>query len=177
MSDEEHLDIDPCDKDEPGESKAAAKAAKKAADGKVAVQAAPSQKEIDAFVARMTTDDKDRVFVALGGNSAKKRAPKGTHKTKCDDALKNIKPTIKYIEDNHKDEHLELYLLGLYVKDFENRLPEGDDHDGCKKWLTDNKESIGLKKQTRKSTTATVPSSPLGKLTINEAEAEGAGAD
>ena len=38
MSDEEHVDIDPCDKDEPGESKAA-KDAVKAAAGKVAKKA------------------------------------------------------------------------------------------------------------------------------------------
>ena len=72
MSDEEHLDIDPCDKDEPGESKAA-KAAVKAADGKVAKKAADAkeknfqdaiaqkavvdaaQKEIDDIQAGMNT--------------------------------------------------------------------------------------------------------------------------
>ena len=59
-----------------------------------------------------------------------------------------------YIEDKHKDEHRELYLLGLYVKDFENRLPfDSQEHDAFKNWLTDNKLSIGLKKQTRKSVT------------------------
>ena len=44
MSDEEHLDIDPCDKDEPGESKAA-KAAKKAADEKAAKKAAATKEK------------------------------------------------------------------------------------------------------------------------------------
>ena len=174
---EKELDFADYDKDEPEESKAAAKAAKKAADIKVAVQAAPTQKEIDAFVARMNPDDKDRVLVAMGVSPAAKktRAPKGAYKTKCDDALKNINPTIQYIFDKHQDEHLDLYLLGLYVKDFENRLTEDDDHDGFKKWLTDNKESIGLKKQMRKSTTSSVPSTPLGDLTIKEDEGAGAG--
>jgi hypothetical protein len=169
MSDEEHLDIDPCDKDEPGESKAA-KAAVKAAAGKVAVQAAaqvaPTQKEIDDFMARMTTEDKDRVLAAY--TPVKKRAPKGAHKTKCDEALKNIKPTIKYIFDNHKDEHLDLYLLGLYVKDFESRLPfDSAEHDAFKHWLTDNKLTIGLKKQTRKSVTPAA--SPAGSKNVSRA--------
>ena len=139
MSDEEHLDIDPCDK--------VAKDAVKVA------QAPPTEKEIEAFMARMTIEDKDR---ALGAYTpaAKKRAPKGLYKTQCDDALKKIETTIKYIEDKHKDEHRELYLLGLYVKDFENRLPfDSQEHDAFKNWLTDNKLSIGLKKQTRKSVT------------------------
>jgi hypothetical protein len=92
MSDEEHLDIDPCDKDEPGESKVAKDAVKTAADkvavqatdDNVAAQAAPTQKEIEAFMARMTTEDKDRVLVAYGVSPAAKktRAPKGAHKTK-----------------------------------------------------------------------------------------------
>ena len=138
--------------DGPEEGKVAAKAAKKAADGKVAAQAAPTQKEIDDFMARMTPEDKDRVLGAY--TPAKKRAPKGAHKTKCDDALKNIKPTLEYIKDNHKDEHLELFLLGLFVKDIENGLPfDSAEHDAFKHWLTDNKLSIGLKKQTRKSVT------------------------
>ena len=164
--------------DEPEESKAAAKAAVNAAAGKVAVQAgagadvaaqtAPTQKEIDAFLARMTPEDKNRVLVAHGVSpAAKKRAPKGLYKTQCDDALKKIETTIKYIEDKHKDEHRELYLLGLYVKEFENRLPESADHDAFKNWLTDHKESIGLTKQTRKSVTPA--STPAGSKNVSRA--------
>ena len=173
MSDEEHLDIDPCDKDEPGESKAA-KAAVKAADAKVAKKAADAkeknfqdaiaqkavvdaaQKEIDDILAGLKPDQKAKLLAAQGVVAtpvdAKKRAPKGAHKTKCDDALEKIKPTIKYIEDIHT-EHVELFLLGLFVKDRTDALPESDDHDAFKHWLTDNKESMGLKKQTRKSVT------------------------
>ena len=166
--------------DEPEESKAAAKAAKKAADVKVAVQAAAGagadNEEESDLVKQLRAE-----FAAANAKSAKKRAPKGLYKTKCDDALKNIKPTIKYIFDKHKDEHLDLYLLGLYIKDFENRLTEDDDHDGFKKWLTDNKESIGLKKQTRKSIGAdNVSTMTLSDMTINDDEDEsddvGAGA-
>ena len=83
MSDEEHLDIDPCDKDEPGESKAA-KAAVKAADAKVAKKAADAkeknfqdaiaekaaketaQKEIDTILAGLKPDQKAKLLAAQG---------------------------------------------------------------------------------------------------------------
>ena len=158
MSDEEHVDIDPCDRDEPGESKTA-KDAVKAAAGKVAVQAAAGvdvgKEETMANFLELVAENKKlkEDLAAKEAQSAKKRAPKGAHKAKCDDALEKIKPTIKYIEDRHKDEHVDLFLLGLFVKDLTDALPESDDHDAFKHWLTDNKLSIGLKKQTRKSVT------------------------
>jgi hypothetical protein len=163
--------------DGPEEGKVAAKAAKKAADGKVAVQAAdgkvavqaaPTQKEIDDFMARMTTEDKARTLDAMGATPAKKRAPKGLYKTQCDDALKKIETAIKYIEDNHKGQHRELYLLALYVKEFESRVPfDRAEHDAFKNWLTDNKESIGLTKQTRKSVTPAT--TPAGSKNVSRA--------
>ena len=73
MSDEEHLDIDPCDKDAPGEGKAAkaavkaaaGKVAKKAADGKVAKKAddeaaekAAHDKAVADVKAKLTTEEK-----------------------------------------------------------------------------------------------------------------------
>jgi hypothetical protein len=45
-------------------------------------------------------------------------------------------------------------MLGLFVKEYTDAAPESDDHDAYKRWLTDNKEYIGLKKQVRKSTNA-----------------------
>jgi hypothetical protein len=193
----ETLSEDPSDLiiNEPEESKAA-KDAVKAAAGKVAVQAAagadvpvqaaPTQKEIDAFMARMTTEDKDRVLVAYGVSPAAKntRAPKGLYKTQCEDAIKKIKPTIQYIKDNH-NVHLECYMLGLYLKDITDDLPESADHESYKRWLSDNKEFYGLKKQTRKSDVgSTNVSFVLGDLTLDqdtidddEDEDAGAGAD
>ena len=73
--------------------------------------------------------------------------------------MRKIKPTIKYISDNHKGQHREMYMLGLFVKDFVDALPESDDHDAFKKWLTDNKESLGLKKQVRKAPNASTDTS------------------
>jgi hypothetical protein len=174
---EKELDFTDYDKDEPEESMVVAKAAVKVAavkvpvhpaDANVAAQAAHTQKEIEAFMVRITTEDKDRVLVAVYGVSpeAKKREPKGLYKTQCDDTLKKIETTIKYIEDKHKDEHRELYLLGLYVNDFENRLPfDSQEHDAFKNWLTDHKESIGLKNQTRKSVTPAV--TPAGSKNVS----------
>ena len=179
----ETLSEDPSDLiNEPEESKAAKDAVKPAA-GKVAVQAKnfqdaiaqkavvdAAQKEIDDILAGLKPDQKAKLLAAQGvvGTpvDAKKRAPKGAHKTKCDDALEKIKPTIKYIEDIHT-EHVELFLLGLFVKDRTDALPESDDHDAFKHWLTDNKESIGLKKQTRKSVTPAA--TPAGSKNVSRA--------
>jgi hypothetical protein len=111
MSDEE-VDFAAYDKDEPGESKAA-KAAVKAADGKVAKKAAEAKeknfqdaiaqkaavdaanKEIADIQGGLKPDQKARLIAAQrvlddakDTNSAKKRAPKGAHKAKCDDAHK-----------------------------------------------------------------------------------------
>ncbi len=80
---EKELDFADYDKDEPEESKAAAKAAKKAADTKVAAQAASAekrfqtalgekaakdaaQKEIDDIMANMSPDQKGRMLAAMG---------------------------------------------------------------------------------------------------------------
>ena len=87
-------------------------------------------------------------------SAKKKRAPNGMYKAQCDDTMKKINPTLKYIFNNHKEQHRELYMLGLFVKDYADAATESADHDAFKKWLTDNKESIGLKKQVRKSTNA-----------------------
>jgi hypothetical protein len=180
--------------DGPEEATAATKATKKDADVKVAKKAAEvkeknfldaiaqkavvdaAQKEIDDIQAGMNPDQKARMLTAYGviddakaaTTSAKKRAPKGLYKTQCDDVLKKIETTIKYIEDKHKDEHRELYLLGLYVKEFESRVPfDRAEHDAFKNWLTDNKVSIGLTKQTRKSVTPA--STPAGSKNVSRA--------
>ncbi len=43
-------------------------------------------------------------------------------------------------------------MFGLFIKDLMDDLSVSDDHESFKRWLTDNKEYIGLKKQSRKST-------------------------
>jgi hypothetical protein len=140
---------------------------------------------------RMTTEDKDRELVAYGVSPAakKQRAPKGLYQSQCVDVMKKIKPSLKYILDTHKEQHRELYMLGLFVKDYTDAAPESDDHETFKRWLTDNKESIGLKKQTRKSTgvenVSMTSSVAFFDMSINDDEDEsedagagaGAGAD
>jgi hypothetical protein len=72
-------------------------------------------------------------LAAANAKSAKKtRAPKGLYKTQCEDAIKKIKPTIKYIKDNH-NVHRECFMLGLFLKDITDDLPESDDHDAYKR--------------------------------------------
>ncbi len=69
-------------------------------------------------------------------------------------------------------------MLGLFVKDFTDALTESNDHDSFKKWLTDNKESIGLKKITRKSTNASLNESSFNETieeSMDEDEDEEAG--
>jgi hypothetical protein len=176
---EKEVDFAEYEIDEPEESKAA-KDAVKAAAGKVAVQAAAGAgvdpEEESDLVKQLRAE-------LAAAKSAKKRAPKGLYKTQCEDEIKKIKPTIKYIKDKH-DVHLECYMLGLFLKDITDDLPESDDHDAYKRCLTDNKEFFGLKKQPRKSGAgSTNVSMALGDLTLdqdtiddNEDEDAGAGA-
>ena len=92
MSDEEHLDIDPCDKDEPGESKAA-KAAVKAAAGKVAKKADEKADEKAAAdkVAKKAAATKEKRFqTALAAKAASEAAQK-----EIDDILGGMNPDQK----------------------------------------------------------------------------------
>jgi hypothetical protein len=163
--------------DGPEESKAAKEAVKTAA-AKVA-------KKVDADDYDKIVAENKKLKEELALKSAKKtRAPKGLYKTQCDAVTKKIAPTIKYIKDNH-NVHLECYMLGLYLKDITDDLPESADHESYKRWLSDNKEFYGLKKQTRKSDVgATNVSFALGDLTLeqdtiddDDDEDAGAGAD
>jgi len=143
----------------------AAEAAMKAAAGKVVKKASDADvgneeesdviKKLRADLAAAKLDAVNAKAEALAAKSAKKkRAPKGLYKAQCDDTMKKINPSLKYILANHKEQHRELYMLGLFVKEYTDAAPESDDHDAYKRWLTDNKEYIGLKKQVRKSTNA-----------------------
>ena len=183
----EEVDFAAYDKDEPGESKAA-KAAVKAAAGKVAVQAAAGvdvgKEETMANFLKLAAENKklkedamvreqthaDELAAANAKSAKKTRAPKGLYQTQCDDATKKIKPTIQYIKDNH-NVHRDCYMLGLYLKDITDALPESADHEAYKRWLTDNKTFVGLKKQTRKSVT---PASSPGAVSANVSRAASA---
>ena len=138
--------------DEPEESKTATVKVEESDEMKK-LRAALAAAQLDAANAKTEAANAKAEVIAVK-SAKKKRAPKGLYKAQCDDTMKKIKPTIKYISDNHKGQHREMYMLGLFVKDYTDEAPESDDHDAFKRWLTDNKEYIGLKKQVRKSTNA-----------------------
>ena len=182
---EKELDFAEYEIDEPEESKAAAEAAVNAAAAKVVKKAADADvgNEEESDVVKKLREDlaaaqldaaNAKAEVIAVKSAKKKRAPKGLYKAQCDDTMKKIKPTIKYIDTNHKGQHREMYMLGLFVKDFADALPENDDHDAFKKWLTDNKESLGLKKMTRKSTNATLNETIEESMDEDEDEEAGA---
>ena len=143
---EKELDFAEYEIDEPEESKAAAEAAVNAAAAKVVKKAADADvgneeesdvvKNLRADLAAAQIDVANvKVEVIAVKSDKKKRDPKG----------------------------FEMYMLGLFVKDFTDALSESDDHDAYKKWLTDNKEYLGLKKQVRKST-----NSSFNEISFNE---------
>ena len=153
--------------DEPEESKAAAEAAVNAAAVKVVKKAADvgneesdEMKKLRADLAAAKLEAANAKAEVIAVKSAKKkRAPKGLYKAQCDDTMKKINPTLKYIFTNHKEQHRELYMLGLFVKDYTDAATESADHDAYKRWLSDNKQYVGLKKVSRKSTNASTDTS------------------
>ena len=157
--------------DEPEESKAAAEAAVNAAAVKVVKKAADvgneesdEMKKLRADLAAAKLEAANAKAEVIAVKSAKKkRAPKGLYKAQCDDTMKKINPTLKYIFTNHKEQHRELYMLGLFVKDYTDAATESADHDAYKRWLSDNKQYVGLKKVSRKSTNAS-----LNEISFNE---------
>ena len=143
MSDEEHLDIDPCDKDEPGESKAA-KAAVKAAAGKVAKKAdekadekaakkaavtkekrfqttlaakaasEAAQKEIDDILGGMNPDQKVRMLAAMGVVSPNTKC-KYDHEATMTRLIANTAPVRAVMETLKNDYESVHYMSTLCV--------------------------------------------------------------
>ena len=131
MSDEEHLDIDPCDKDEAGESKAAKtakKATKKATDSKVALQAKnfqdaiaekaakeTAQKEIDAILAGLKPDQQTRLLAAMGvvaaPSAAASRVGRYDHEASLKRLMVDIAP-VRAVMETHKDNYWDAYYMG-----------------------------------------------------------------
>ena len=131
MSDEEHLDIDPCDKDEPGESKAA-KAAKKVADEKAAKKAAATkekrfqaaitakaaseaaQKEIDDILGGMNPDQKVRMLAVMGVVSPNTKC-KYDHEATMQRLIANTAPVRAVMEPHMADYEAVHYMSTLCV--------------------------------------------------------------
>ena len=197
MSDEEHLDIDPCDKDEPGESKAA-KAAVKAADVKVAKKAADAkeknfqdaiaekaakevaQKKIDAYMAKMSDDDKAGLLAALGvvsPGSAPRRSDYD-HDTKQKNLVKDTAP-VRVQMEKLKDDYECVHYMGALCDYWKSLMPldraQTNEHTCFISYFKKERHLFGLPLY--------VPASPGSKNVsrgvtpfVNEDEEAGAGA-
>ena len=197
MSDEEHLDIDPCDKDEPGESKAA-KAAVKAADTKVAKKAADAkeknfqdaiaekaakevaQKKIDAYMAKMSDDDKAGLLAALGvvsPGSAPRRSDYD-HETKQKNLVKNTAP-VRALMETLKDDYECVHYMGALCDYWKSLMPldraQTNEHTAFLRHFKKDRHLYGLPE--------VIPASPGSKNVsrgvtpfVNEDEEAGAGA-
>ena len=198
MSDEEHLDIDPCDKDEPGESKAA-KAAVKAAAGKVAKKAADAkeknfqdaiaekaakevaQKKIDAYMAKMSDDDKAGLLAALGvvsPGSAPRRSDYD-HETKQKNLVKHTAP-VRVQMEKLKDDYECVHYMGALCDHWKSLMPldrtQTNEHVAFLRHFKKDRHLYGLPE--------VIPASPGSKNVsrgvtpfVNEDEEAGAGAD
>ena len=197
MSDEEHLDIDPCDKDEPGESKAA-KAAVKAADAKVAKKAADAkeknfqdaiaekaakeaaQKKIDAYMAKMSDDDKAGLLAALGvvsPGSAPRRSDYD-HETKQKNLVKHTAP-VRVQMEKLKDDYECVHYMGALCDYWKSLMPldrtQTNEHVAFLRYFKKDRHLYGLPE--------IAPASPGSKNVsrgvtpfVNEDEEAGAGA-
>ena len=202
MSDEEHLDIDPCDKDKPKEkadqnvtpkavkktTKATAKANAKSAE-KAAAQAADDE-EVAKIRALMTPE---QIAKLLAADRAQQRAlavPRGEqtkiHKGNLDQAMVNIEETMEYIKAKHDGKYFELHMLMLYCDEWKQVPFDADeDFDKFTKWLGtgDTKTNLGLSKKGGKAAPSASPSIAGSKSVsrgvtpfVNEDEDEEAGA-
>ena len=151
MSDEEHLDIDPCDKDEPGESKSAKaavkaaagkvakkadekadeKAAKKAADAKekrfqtaLAAKAASeaAQKEIDAILGGINPDQKDRLLAAMGVVSPNTKC-KYDHEATMKRLIASTEHALVQLE-KLKDDYESMHYMGALCDYWKSRITQ-----------------------------------------------------
>ena len=131
MSDEEHLDIDPCDKADqnvtPKATKATAKANVKSAE-KVAAQAKnfqaaldeiavkeTAQKEIDAILAGLKPDQQTRLLAAMGvvaaPSAAASRHVRYDHEASLKRLMVDTAP-VRAVMETHKDNYWDAYYMG-----------------------------------------------------------------
>ena len=188
MSDEEHIDFDPCDKDAP-ESKTAAKSTKKAADAKeknfqdaIAEKAAKetAQKKINAYMAKMSDDDKAGLLAALGvvsPGSAPRRSDYD-HETKQKNLVKNTAPVRVHME-KLKDDYEAVFYMGSLCDYWKSLMPldraQTNEHTAFLRHFKKDRHLYGLPE--------VIPASPGSKNVsrgvtpfVNEDEEAGAGA-
>ena len=186
MSNEEHLDIDPCDKDEPEESKAA-KAAKKAADGKVAKKAADAkekrfqtalaakaaseaaQKEIDDILGGMNPDQKVRMLAAMGVVSPNTKC-KYDHEATMTRLIANTAP-VRAVMETLKNDYESVHYMSTLCVFWKGLMPldraQTNEHVAFMKHFNKERHHYGLPERG--------VSEALGDLSFSEDA--GAGAD
>ena len=199
MSDEEHLDIDPCDKDEPGESKAA-KAAVKAADAKVAKKAADAkeknfqdaiaekaakevaQKKIDAYIAKMSDDDKAGLLAALGVLASPGSAPRRSdydHETKQKNLVKDTAP-VRVQMEKLKDDYECVHYMGALCDHWKSLMPldrtQTNEHVAFLRHFKKDRHLYGLPEIAPASPGSKNVSRGVTPFVVNEDEEAGAGA-
>ena len=182
MSDEEHLDIDPCDKDEPGESKVAAKVVKKAADAKekrfkaaLAEKAAKeaAKKEIDSILAVMSPDQKGRMLAAMSVTATPGLSlprVRYDHDATTKRLIANTAPALVLME-TLKDDYESVHYMGALCDYWKSLITQDrlqiNEHAAFKKHFRTVRHLYGLP--------VWGVSDALGDLSMNEDE--GAGAD
>ena len=188
MSDEEHIDFDPCDKDEP-ESKTAAKSTKKAADAKEknfqdAIAKETAQKAVAAYTAKMSDDDKAGLLAALGVLASPGSAPRRSdydHETKQKNLVKNTAP-VRVQMEKLKDDYECVDNMGALCDYWKSLMPldrvQTNEHTCFIRYFKKDRHLYGLPEIVSASPGSKNVSrgvTPLGDLSINEGE--GAGAD
>ena len=187
MSDEEHLDIDPCDKDEPGESKTA-KAAVKAAAGKVAKKAdekadekATHDKAVADVKAKLTTEEK---AILLADYMAQQPTPSPLSRTTYnhEDNQKNLvknTASVRVEMEKLKDDYECVHYMGALCDYWKTLIPldhaQKNEHTCFINYFKKERHLYGLP--------LFVPASPVSKNVsrgstpfVKEAEEAGAGA-
>ena len=172
MSDEEHLDIDPCDKADqnvtPKATKATAKANVKSAE-KVAAQAKnfqaaldeiavkeTAQKEIDAILAGLKPDQQTRLLAAMGvvaapSAAASRGRTQYDHEASLKRLMFDIAP-VRAVMEKHKDNYWAAYYMGSLsahlmsshnINDLANK-PKKNEHTAFLKYFRKVQHNYGL---------------------------------
>ena len=187
---EKELDFADYDKDEPEESKAAAKAAVNAASAKVAKKAADAkekkfqaaiaektakdaaQKEIDDIMAIMSPDQKVRMLAAMGVVSAPVSATKCKydHEATMKRLIGNTAP-VRAVMEPHMSDYESVHYMSTLCVYWKSLMPldraQTNEHVAFMKHFNKERHHYGLPERG--------VAEALGDITINEDE--GAGAD
>ena len=188
MSDEEHLDIDPCDKDEPEEGKTATKAAAKVAKkaDEKADEKAAHDKMVAAVKAKLTPEEK---AILLADYMSQQPAPSPlsrttyNHETKQKNLVKNT-ASVRVQMEKLKDDYECVHYMGALCDYWKTLIPldhvQKNEHTCFINYFKKERHLYGLPLYAPASPAGSKNVSrgvtPSGDLSINEDETEEAGA-